>query len=101
MAFCYVVCTMRVGPNVATFDLRLYLREKTRRRFNRHRPKEQRLPFRSKYRIARQILADLASLLPQGWNDLLQSFSLLLTQPNNVALVHLDTSREERSPSEM
>ena len=51
--FCYVVCTMRVGSNVATVDLQLYLREKTVRRLNRKRPKEQRLPFRSKYRIAR------------------------------------------------
>ena len=33
--FCYIVCTMRVGPNVATVDLRLYLREKTVRRLNR------------------------------------------------------------------
>ena len=70
--FCYVVCTMRVGPNVATVDLQLYLREKTVRRLNRQRPKEQRLPFRSKYRIARQILVELAPLLPQGWKVYVQ-----------------------------
>ncbi len=70
--FCYVVCTMRVGPNVATVDLRLYLREKTVRRLNRKRPKEQRLPFRSKYRIARQILVELAPLLPKGWKVYVQ-----------------------------
>jgi len=70
--FCYVVCTMRVGPNVATVDLRLYLRERTVRRLNRYRPKEQRLPFRSKYRIARQILVDLAPLLPKGWKVYVQ-----------------------------
>ena len=66
-AFCYVVCTMRVGSNVATIDLQLYLREKTVRRLNRKRPKGNRVPFRSKYRIARQMLVELASLLPQGW----------------------------------
>jgi hypothetical protein len=70
--FCYVVCTMRVGPNVATVDLRLYLREKTVRRLNRKRPKGQRLPFRSKYRIARQILVELAPLLPKGWKVYVQ-----------------------------
>lgn len=43
---------MRVGPNIATVDLWLYLREKTVRRINRHRTPERRLSFRSKYRIA-------------------------------------------------
>jgi hypothetical protein len=63
---------MRVGPNVATVDLRLYLRAKTVRRLNRKRPKEQRLSFRSKYRIARQILVELAPLLPKGWKVYVQ-----------------------------
>ncbi len=71
-AFCYVACTMRVGPNVATVDLQLYLREKTVRRLNRKRPKERRLPFRSKYRIARQMLVELAPLLPKGWKVYVQ-----------------------------
>ena len=34
-AFCYVVCTLQIGRNVATVDLRLYLRERTVRRLNR------------------------------------------------------------------
>jgi len=71
-AFCYVVCTLRVGPNVGTVDLRLYLREKTVRRLNRKRPKERRIPFRSKYRIARQILLELAPLLPKDWKVYVQ-----------------------------
>jgi hypothetical protein len=66
-AFCYVACTMRVGSNVATIDLQLYLREKTVRRLNRKRPKGKRIPFRSKYRIARQMLVELVPLLPKGW----------------------------------
>lgn len=70
--FCYLVCTMRVGPNVATVDLRLYLREKTVRRLNRQRPKGQHLHFRSKYRLARQILLELAPLLPKGWKVYVQ-----------------------------
>jgi hypothetical protein len=70
--FCYVVCTMRVGSNVATVDLQLYLREKTVRRLNRKRPQEQRLHFRTKYRIARQMLVELRPLLPKGWQVYVQ-----------------------------
>jgi hypothetical protein len=71
-AFCYVVCTMRVGSNVATIDLQLYLREKTVRRLNRKRPKAERLSFRTKYRITRQMLAKLAPLLPTDWSVYIQ-----------------------------
>jgi hypothetical protein len=70
--FCYVVCTMRVGNNVATIELQLYLRQKTVRRLNRKRAKADRLPFRTKYRIARQMLVDLKSLLPKGWRVYVQ-----------------------------
>lgn len=63
--FCYLVCTMRVGTQSATVDLRLYLREKSVRRLNRKRAKAQRLPFRSKYRLARLILDQLRPLLPR------------------------------------
>jgi len=71
-AFCYVVCTIRIGAHAATVDLQLYLREKTVRKLNRRRPKGQRIPFRSKYRIARQMLVDLAPCLPQGWRVVVQ-----------------------------
>ena len=71
-AFCYVVCTMRAGQNVATVDVQLYLREKTVRRLNRKRPKQERLSFRSKYRIARQMLVALRPHLPKGWRVYVQ-----------------------------
>lgn len=71
-AFCYLVCTMQVGDQVATVDLRLYLRQKTVRRLNRQRPKEKRLPFQSKYRLARQILEALRPLLPDDWKIVVQ-----------------------------
>jgi hypothetical protein len=71
-AFCYVVCTLRAGGNVATVDLQIYLREKTVRRLNRRREKEQRLHFRTKYRIARQMLVELRSLLPKDWQVYVQ-----------------------------
>jgi hypothetical protein len=66
-AICYVACTLRVGEWVATVDVRIYLRQKTVRRLNRQRPAAQRLRFRSKYRIARQMLVELLPLLPAGW----------------------------------
>src|SRR5437762_10390802 len=66
-AFCYLECTVRAGDLTATVDLRLYLRDKTVRRLNRHRPPERRLHFRSKFRLARDILESLKPLLPAGW----------------------------------
>jgi hypothetical protein len=66
-AFCYLECTLRAGDLTATVDLRLYLRDKTVRRLNRHRPPEHRLRFRSKFHLARAILEALKPLLPAGW----------------------------------
>ena len=66
-AFCYLECTLRAGDLTATVDLRLYLRDKTVRRLNRHRPPERRLHFRSKFRLARDILESLEPWLPIGW----------------------------------
>ena len=71
-AFCYVVCTMRIGAHAATVDLQLYLREKMVRQLNRRRPKERRIHFRSKYRIARQMLVDLRPWLPKGGRVVVQ-----------------------------
>lgn len=71
-AFCYLVCTLHIGKLVVTVDLRLYLRAKTVRRINRHRPPGQRIPFRSKNRLARSILEALRPLLPKGWTIYVQ-----------------------------
>lgn len=71
-AFCYLVCTLRIGELTATVDLRLYLREKTVRRLNRQRPKGERLHYRSKFRLARQMLESLRPLLPRGWKVVVQ-----------------------------
>ena len=71
-AFCYLECTLRAGDLTATVDLRLYLRDKTVRRLNRHRPPEHRLHFRSKFRLARALLEALQPLLPSGWTVYVQ-----------------------------
>jgi len=55
-----------------TLDLRLYLRAKTVRRLNRRRTAEQRLHFRSKGHLARDILQSLQPLLPEGWTVVVQ-----------------------------
>lgn len=60
----YVVCHLKIGFISFAINWRLYLREQTVRRINRDRPKSQRLKFRSKYRLAREMLAEIAPLLP-------------------------------------
>lgn len=69
---CYLACTVCIGSLVATVDLRLYLREKTVRRINRRRQAEQRIPFRSKNRLAQAMLVELQPLLPAGWTVYVQ-----------------------------
>jgi hypothetical protein len=63
----YVVCKIQIGPFSYTFDLQPYLRERTVRRINRQRPKGQRIHFRSKYKIAREVLVELKKLLPKDY----------------------------------
>jgi hypothetical protein len=58
---------LQIGQRAYSYDHRLYLREKTVRQLNRQRPKEQRLRFRSKYSLAREMLAELKARLPQGY----------------------------------
>lgn len=60
----YLVCHLKIGFLSFAINWRIYLREKTVRRLNRQRTKEQRLKFRSKYRLARDMLAEIEPLLP-------------------------------------
>ena len=64
--YVYVEVHVQIGPFGFLFDTRLYLREKTVRRLNRKRSAEERLHFRTKYALARQMLVELTSLLPKG-----------------------------------
>jgi hypothetical protein len=63
----YLVCHLKVGFISFAINWRIYLREKTVRRVNRNRAKGQRLRFRSKYRLAREMLAEIAPLLPDDF----------------------------------
>jgi len=63
----HVEVRIQLGNQAYVYDWGLYLREKTVRRLNRKRGKEQRLSFRSKYRIVRAILTDLRGRLPVGF----------------------------------
>jgi hypothetical protein len=60
----YLVCHLKIGFISFAINWRIYLREKTVRRINKQRAKGQRLKFRSKYRLAREMLAEIAPLLP-------------------------------------
>jgi len=65
--FVYVEVHVQIGPIGFTFDLRLYLREKTVRKRNRRRAAGQRLRYHSKYQLARAMLSELAAMLPSGF----------------------------------
>lgn len=86
-AFCYLVATVRIGKIVVTVDLRLYLRAKTVRRLNRQRPAGQRIPFRSKNSLARNILEALRPLLPKGW-DICVQFDSWYASEQLIKYVH-------------
>jgi len=60
----YLACHLCIGGVAVTFAVRPYLREKTVRRLNRHRTHENHLLFRSKFRVAQEILQALVPLLP-------------------------------------
>jgi hypothetical protein len=70
--FCYLACTMRIGKIVVTVDLRLYLRARTVRIINRGRELEERIRFRSKNHLAKNMLAAIEPLLPKGWEVIVQ-----------------------------
>ena len=64
--YVYVEVHLQIGPFGFLFDTRLFLREKTVRHLNRKRAADKRLHYRSKYALARQMLVELATLLPKG-----------------------------------
>lgn len=64
--FVYVETHIQLGPFGFLFDIQLYAREKTIRRLNRERDDSQDpVHYRSKYRIARAMLTEVAALLPK------------------------------------
>jgi len=64
--YVYVEVHLQIGPIDFLFDTQIYLREKTVRRLNRGRLPEERLHYRSKYALAREILMEFTQLLPKG-----------------------------------
>ena len=63
----HVEVRLQLGVRSYAYDWRLYLREKTVRHLNRHRAPEQRLRFRKKTSLARDMLDGLQQLLPAGF----------------------------------
>ena len=58
----HIACGKRSMP----LALRLYLRKNTVRKLNRVRAKGQRIPFKSKFTLSKEILKELAPLLPSS-----------------------------------
>lgn len=56
---------LQLGGTSYRFAFRIYLRARTVRRLNRQRERENRLSFKSKYRLAREMLEELKALLPK------------------------------------
>jgi len=65
--YVYVEVHLQLGPLGFTYDTRLYLRENTVRHLNRQRDAQNRLHYRSKYALARELLVELQTLLPKGY----------------------------------
>ena len=63
----HVEVRLELGRRSYVYDWRLYLREKTVRRLNRERVPAQRLRFRKKTTLAREMLGELQQLLPPGF----------------------------------
>jgi len=63
----HVEVRLQLGARSYAYDWRLSLREKTVRHLNRHRAPEQRLRFRKKTSLARDMLDGLQQLLPAGF----------------------------------
>ena len=61
----HVEVRIQIGERAYVYDWGLYLRRTMVHRLNRKRAQGRRLPFRTKYRIARAILVDLKRRLPR------------------------------------
>jgi hypothetical protein len=62
----FVTFHFSCGKRSIPFTVYPYLREKTVRRINRHRSKNKKIPFKSKYTIAKEILNELSGYIPKG-----------------------------------
>jgi hypothetical protein len=61
----YVLCHhLQIGWIECTLNRRLYLRKDTVRRINRRRPADQRIVYQSKLDLVREMLTEMAPLLP-------------------------------------
>jgi len=61
----FLTLHIEIGKQSYILDLRPYLRAKTVRKINRRRPQEKRLKFKSKFSLAKEMLAELKPLIPK------------------------------------
>lgn len=62
--YVYVELHIQIGPFSFLFDTQIYLREKKVRHLNRKRSQDKRVCYRSKYKLACEMLMELEGLLP-------------------------------------
>ncbi len=63
----YVLLRITIGPLSFTIDIVPYLRARTVRRLNRQRTRGERLKFRTKIHLAREMLEAVAPLIPEDY----------------------------------
>ena len=63
----HLTLRVSVGCYSLPFTWRVYLRAKTVRRLNRYKHPAARMPFRTKFALARQMLEELKQYVPEHW----------------------------------
>jgi len=77
----YVLCHLQIGWIEFTLNWRLYLRKDTVRRINRHRTAEQRVEYQSKLDLVREMLTEMAPLLPPDFTVYIEFDSWYASAP--------------------
>ncbi|NEP53674.1 MAG: transposase [Moorea sp. SIO3C2] len=62
----HVSCHVQIGTHRIPYTYRIYLRRKTLKRLNQERPKGDRIRFKTKNQLAKEILTALKADLPKG-----------------------------------
>ena len=62
----HVSCHVEIGSHRIPYTYRMYLRRKTLKRLNQERPKAERIRFKTKNQLAKEILSALKADLPKG-----------------------------------
>lgn len=62
----FLTCHIQYGRRSTPISWRLYMREKTIRKLNKERSGKKRLRFKTKYKLAMEMLSEIAELIPSS-----------------------------------